>query len=67
MIYFISDVHLGFFKREIDIKREDLLLKLLEKIAPDCETLYILGDLFDYWFEYHTVVPKYYYRTQEQS
>lgn len=62
MIYFISDVHLGLFDREAESNREDLLISFLEKIKRDCEVLYILGDLFDYWFEYKTVIPKYFYR-----
>ncbi len=62
-IYFISDVHLGFFERGIDKKREDNLLKLLNTIMPDCERLVIVGDFFDYWFEWDLVIPKYFYRT----
>lgn len=63
MYYFISDIHLGVETREFDIAREDLLLEFLKKIEDDCETLFIIGDLFDYWFEYKTVIPKYFYRT----
>lgn len=62
-VYFFSDVHLGFFDRKRDKKREDTLLAFLESIKHHCTTLVILGDLFDYWFEYHHVVPKYFYRT----
>jgi len=63
MIYFISDVHLGFEERALDKKREDLLLGTLDVISVDCRTLVILGDLFDFWFEYKTVIPKIFYRT----
>lgn len=63
MIYFISDVHLGFETRDLDKKREDLLLNTLDIISNDCKTLLILGDLFDFWFEYKTVIPKIFYRT----
>jgi len=63
MIYFISDVHLGVLPRPEDSPREEILLAFLDKIAPDCKKLYILGDLFDYWFEYKSVIPKYFYRT----
>lgn len=63
MIYFISDVHLGFYHRSKDKEREDLLLKVLEKISLDATEIFLLGDIFDYWFEYKTVVPKYFYRT----
>lgn len=63
MIYFISDVHLGYYNRNEDIKREDVFLDLLSKISIDAKEIYLVGDIFDYWFEYKTVVPKYFYRT----
>ena len=63
MIYFFSDVHLGLLSRAEDKIREELLLKFLDKIRNDCERLFIVGDLFDYWFEYKTVIPKYFFRT----
>ena len=63
MIYFISDIHLGLFSRENNITRENKLLEFFSIIEKDCETLFIVGDLFDYWFEYATVTPKYFYRT----
>lgn len=63
MIYFLSDVHLGIYKREIDKQREDFFLTFINKIKSDCEHLYIVGDLFDYWFEYDYVIPKFFYRT----
>ena len=63
MIYFISDIHLGLFERSKDRQTEELLMRFLEKIKNDAETLYIVGDLFDYWFEYKSVIPKYFYRT----
>lgn len=63
MIYFISDVHLGLFSRDVDKKREDSLLQFLKKIEKDCKTLVIVGDFFDYWFEWNLVIPKYFYRT----
>ena len=62
MIYFISDVHLGFFERSADSQREQLLINFLKKISNNCSKLYIVGDLFDFWFEYKTVIPKYFYR-----
>jgi len=63
MVYFISDIHLGFYKRERDVLRENILLRFLDHISNNCKKLFIVGDLFDYWFEYKYVVPKYYYRT----
>jgi UDP-2,3-diacylglucosamine hydrolase len=63
MIYFISDVHLGLFERKKDQLREQQLLELLRVISKDCSALYLVGDIFDYWFEYKTVVPRHFYRT----
>lgn len=63
MIYFVSDLHLGVTERKEDRKREDLFLSLLDRIKPDCEKLYLVGDIFDYWFDYKTVIPKNFYRT----
>jgi len=63
MIYFISDLHLGVMERKDDKKREDLFLSLMDKIKPTCEKLYLVGDIFDYWFDYKTVIPKNFYRT----
>lgn len=62
-IYFISDVHLGYFPRETDKKREKLLLDFLDSIKNNCSELVILGDLFDYWFDYKTVIPRDFYLT----
>ncbi len=63
MIYFVSDVHLGFDIRETDKIREQNFLNFLDSIKKDCEILYLVGDIFDYWFEYKTVIPKYFYKT----
>ena len=63
MYYFISDLHLGYQERSLDKKREDIFLNLLDKISDDCQTLFLVGDIFDYWFEYKTVIPKEFYRT----
>jgi len=61
-IYFISDVHLGY-DHEISSKdREQMLISWIKSIALDAHSLYIVGDLFDYWFEYKTVVPKGYFK-----
>jgi UDP-2,3-diacylglucosamine hydrolase len=63
MIYFISDVHLGVLPREEDKLREEMVLSFLSQIKNYCSKLFILGDFFDYWFEYKYVVPKHFYRT----
>jgi UDP-2,3-diacylglucosamine hydrolase len=57
-IYFISDSHLGVPDRESSLKREKLLVRWLEEVAPDAGEIFLLGDIFDFWFEYRTVVPK---------
>lgn len=61
--YFFSDVHLGYGERTADKKREERLIRFLDSIRPTATSLFIVGDLFDYWFEYKTVVPKYHIRT----
>ena len=60
--YFFSDVHLGLGSREDDRRKESLLVRFLESIRADARELFIVGDLFDYWFEYRSVVPKGYVR-----
>ena len=56
--YFISDVHLGAPSVQDSQERERALVAFLKSIAKDCKQLFIVGDLFDYWFEYKHVVPK---------
>ncbi|MFP4527403.1 MAG: UDP-2,3-diacylglucosamine diphosphatase [Candidatus Kapaibacterium sp.] len=63
MVYFISDIHLGLFGRQRERERETLLIDFLEKISGDATHLIIAGDLFDYWFEYKTVIPRAFVRT----
>jgi UDP-2,3-diacylglucosamine hydrolase len=61
--YFISDAHLGLGPRDVERKKEDRLLAFLRTSKADAEGLFILGDLFDLWFEYRTVIPRGYHRT----
>lgn len=61
-IYFASDFHLGLDTSETSIVREKRILRWLDAIMEDTSELYILGDIFDYWFEYKEVVPKGYFR-----
>jgi UDP-2,3-diacylglucosamine hydrolase len=60
---FLSDVHLGLGTREEERAKEDRLLAFLDATRPTAEGLLILGDLFDLWFEYRTVIPKGFHRT----
>ncbi len=57
-IYFASDFHLGAPNEESSLKREKLLVKWLEEIRSDVAEIYLVGDLFDFWFEYDTAVPR---------
>ena len=61
-IYFISDAHLGAPNREQIEQPERKLVAWLLEIAPTARAVYIVGDLFDFWFEYKQVVPKGYTR-----
>lgn len=57
-IYFASDQHFGAPTREKSLPREEIFLQWLREKKDDMGALFILGDLFDFWFEYKTVVPK---------
>lgn len=57
-VYFASDQHLGAPNRELSFPREQKFLRWLNEIEKDAEAIFLLGDLFDFWFEYKTVVPK---------
>jgi UDP-2,3-diacylglucosamine hydrolase len=61
-IYFASDFHLGVPDYERSLVREKRIVAWLDIIKTDAEELYLLGDVFDFWFEYKTVVPRGYVR-----
>ena len=61
-IYFASDFHLGVPDPEQSLIREKKLVQWLESIRHNAREIYLMGDLFDFWFEYKTVVPKGYTR-----
>ena len=61
-VYFISDVHLGLPNHAKSLERERKLVSWLDQIMPKTEALYLLGDIFDFWYEYKHVVPKGYVR-----
>jgi UDP-2,3-diacylglucosamine hydrolase len=61
-IYFISDFHLGVPNDTDSRKREDKIVFWLNSIKHDAQILYLMGDVFDYWFEYKEVVPRGYVR-----
>ena len=57
-IYFASDFHLGARYIENPIEYERRIVRWLDSIKQDAGTLYLLGDILDYWYEYRYVVPK---------
>ncbi|MDA9648457.1 UDP-2,3-diacylglucosamine diphosphatase [Flavobacteriaceae bacterium] len=57
-IYFASDQHFGAPTKSMSKERESHFIQWLDNIEKDAAVLFLLGDLFDFWFEYKTVVPK---------
>ena len=57
-IYFTSDQHFGAPTPELSFPREQKFGAWLVEVKGDAEAIFLLGDLFDFWFEYKTVVPK---------
>ena len=57
-IYFASDFHLGLPAGAPPIEREKKVVKWLNSIAHDAQEIYLLGDIFDFWWEYKLVVPR---------
>ncbi|MCB9426676.1 MAG: UDP-2,3-diacylglucosamine diphosphatase [Flavobacteriales bacterium] len=57
-IYFLSDQHFGAPTAESSLIREKKFIVLLDQIKHDAQVIFLLGDLFDFWFEYDTVVPR---------
>ncbi len=56
--YFASDFHLGVPNYNCSLEREKKVVAWLNDIEDDCENLFLLGDIFDFWYEYKTVVPR---------
>lgn len=56
--YFISDFHLGIPDYASSLEREKRFVRLLDEAKEDAAAIYLMGDVFDFWFEYHTVIPK---------
>lgn len=59
---FLSDIHLRTPEDEVSQHREELLLQLLSQEKERLKHLFLLGDIFDFWFEYRDVAPKGYFR-----
>ncbi|PLX12310.1 MAG: UDP-2,3-diacylglucosamine hydrolase [Marinilabiliales bacterium] len=61
-LYFASDFHLGIPDKKRSLEREMMLVSWLEKVRQDASEIFLMGDVFDFWFEYKYVVPKGYTR-----
>lgn len=58
MIYFVSDIHLGAGSSEQARSTEQAFCRWLDTVAVDAKAIYLMGDIFDFWYEYKRVVPK---------
>ena len=63
-LYFASDFHLGAPTQKESLKKEKQIVKWLHKISSDASSIFLLGDLFDFWCEYKKVIPKGFIRFQ---
>lgn len=63
-LYFASDFHLGAPDHASSRVREDCIVRWLNSIKTDASEIYLMGDIFDFWFEYSTVIPKGFIRLQ---
>ncbi len=61
-IYFASDFHLGIPDKKQSLEREKKLVRWLAMARKDASEIFLMGDLFDFWFEYRTAVPRGYTR-----
>lgn len=61
-IYFASDFHLGIPDYNSSLQRERMIVEWLDDARKDASEIFLMGDIFDFWFEYRTVVPKGYVR-----
>jgi UDP-2,3-diacylglucosamine hydrolase len=57
-IYFASDFHLGYPDHQTSLARERKVVAWLDSIKSDAQIVFLVGDIFDFWFEYKNVVPK---------
>jgi UDP-2,3-diacylglucosamine hydrolase len=62
-VFFISDAHLGAEPEEAEAEREARLHEFLGWLPENAAALYIVGDLFEFWFEYRTAIPRRHFRT----
>lgn len=63
-IYFASDFHLGVPNNAVSREREQRIVRWLESIENDAAEIFLVGDIFDFWFEYRHAIPKGFVRLQ---
>jgi UDP-2,3-diacylglucosamine hydrolase len=63
-IYFASDFHLGVPNASESLTREKQIVQWLESVKHDAHSIYLLGDIFDFWFEYKYTIPRGFIRLQ---
>lgn len=61
-IYFLSDFHLGAPNHASSLEREKMIVRFLDEIKNKASEIFLVGDMFDFWYEYREVVPKGYVR-----
>ncbi len=57
-IYFLADAHLGSKSHSDSIETERKLCRWLDEVKHDAAAIFLMGDIFDYWYEYRYVVPR---------
>ena len=65
-IFFASDFHFGVPDHRTSREREDRVVRWLEQIRHEASEIYLIGDIFDFWFEYGAVIPKGFIRFQSK-
>ncbi|UCB52588.1 MAG: UDP-2,3-diacylglucosamine diphosphatase [Candidatus Zixiibacteriota bacterium] len=61
-IFFLSDAHLGAEEEDKEKSKEDKLVSFLDRVKEEGEFLYLVGDMFEFWFEYRNAIPKRHFR-----
>src|SRR5882672_8763844 len=63
-IFFASDFHLGVPNHDESVAREKRIIAWLDSVKAEAHSIYLLGDIFDFWFEYKHAIPKGFIRLQ---
>jgi UDP-2,3-diacylglucosamine hydrolase len=63
-IFFASDFHLGSPDEKMSLEREKKIVRWLTEIAPEAHLIFLVGDIFDFWFEYQKAIPRGFIRLQ---